>query len=218
VVNLNYISLRDNWTTVDLNSIGNSIKNCSLAATQKIKNFVNSPRGKEKIENVVKCALGVGIGAGLEYPIKCLTDKILKVSGLYINYGKPVVPIGIKIILLPIVCFICPVAEELDFRGDRQERYKDKFKVFYLNRGTSEDFANTAARVTAVIFSSIHFGLFHIYNVIFFLNDPMRVLPQIVHTTILGIFLGTAKELAGSLDVPIGMHMGYNINAWRRIW
>ncbi|MBA2369166.1 MAG: CPBP family intramembrane metalloprotease [Candidatus Protochlamydia sp.] len=213
MINNNNIYFRDNWVTVNFNSFCHSIKDSTVVATQKVQAFVNSPRGKEKIKDVVKCGLGVGIGAGIEYPIKCLTDKILKASGLYINYGTPVIPIGLKVIVFPIFCIICPVFEEFDFRRDRQEQYKEKFKVFYLNRGTSEAFANTAARVTAVISTSILFGLYHTWNVIFCLNDPMRVLPQVVHTTILGIFLGMAKELAGSMDVPIGMHMGYNMNA-----
>ena len=191
-----------------VHSFGLSARDTLSPATQKIKDIVTSPLGQTVI--------GFGLGMGAHRIYGPLTEKIVKALGVSAILPDPFRDLHLpyKIFLAPFVCVLGPILEEKMFRGDLQETLKDKFEFFYLNRGFSYSAANTAARVTSVLFGSIIFGLIHFTNAIVFWCNPVLFLPQVVAATIMGLIFGLAKELSGELDMPVAMHVGNNTLAW----
>lgn len=95
-----------------------------------------------------------------------------------------------------------------------EETFKSKLSSFYISQNFSGSIANTAARMTAVFFTTALFGLIHFTNALFFWSNPILFLPQVVHATIGGLILSLSKELSGKLYIPIGMHIGHNTFWW----
>lgn len=177
----------------------------------KIQDFVTSPIGKGMI--------GFGLGLGMHLAYGPITERILTALGYTISESgaaDPFMSMGLpsKIILMPLICIIGPVMEELQFRGGLQGYIKEALESFYRERGLSDSSANMAARVSSVFFSSIIFGLVHFTNAIVFWCNPVLFLPQVIAATVMGVIFGLAKELTGDLAMPIGMHIGNNTLAW----
>ncbi len=160
--------------------------------------------------------IGLGLGAYAHKIYGPLTEKIVKILGVPTGLPDPFGGLDLltKLVLTPFVCFLGPISEEQTFRGDLQGTLREKFESYFVNRGFSESTANIAARVTAIFFASVIFGLVHFMNAIVFWCNPILFLPQVVAATIMGLIFGLAKECAGNLDMPIGMHIGNNTLAW----
>lgn len=205
---INY-SYGNNAIVTGLHSFRIAMGDALSATAQKIKAVATSPVGQGII----------GIGLGIASPI-CyipLTEKILKVIGFSAVGPSPFnsqLSLGSKILLTPVVCILAPILEEQEFRGDLQEKLKNKFKSFYENLGFSDSAVNIACRATSIFFASVIFGAEHFANAIFFWCNPILFLPQVVAATIMGLMFGLAKELSGELYMPIGMHIGNNTLAW----
>lgn len=161
-----------------------------------------------------KYILGFGLGLGMFLIYGPITERIVKALGCNLENPFNEMHIIEKIVLMPVICIICPIGEEKVFRGDIYEILKEKLQSYYSQIGFSEKSATLAARVTAVFFSAIIFGLVHFMNAISFECSPILFLPQVIAATIMGIILAVAKEISGGLEVPIGMHMGNNTLSW----
>lgn len=159
--------------------------------------------------------MGFGFGLVAHRFYAPLTSKILKLLGRE-RQSDPFHHLSptYKILAAPFICVIGPIIEEQFFRGDLHKAIKDKCKSFYRNQGYSHADMNHAARITAVFFSSIIFGIVHFSNAIVFRCHPIFFLPQVIAATIMGIMFSMAREFSGKLDMPIGMHIGNNVLAW----
>jgi membrane protease YdiL (CAAX protease family) len=191
-----------------LRSFGVSVGERFQRYYPKVKDAVTSRVGQVMV--------GFGLGMGAHRIYGPLTEKIIKSLRIATIFSDPFndLSLGQKIIQMPFVCILGPILEEKLFRGCLQGALKDKLGSFYLNRGFSDSAANTAARMTAVFFASVIFGLAHFTNAIAFGCSPVLFLPQVVATTIMGLMFGFAKEFSGGLHMPIGMHIGNNTLAW----
>jgi membrane protease YdiL (CAAX protease family) len=161
--------------------------------------------------------VGFGLGLGMHKICMPLTERIVKAFGsAEVLLSDPFAGFGLwaKILLTPFVCIVGPILEEYVFRGDLQGALKDAFEPFFEKLGLEKTTANLAARITAVFFSSIVYGLVHFTNAIFFWCNPILFFPHVVYATLAGLILGLAKEAAGSLHLPIGMRIGNNTLAW----
>jgi membrane protease YdiL (CAAX protease family) len=163
--------------------------------------------------SIFQGALGFGLGLGMHRIYGPLTEKVVRALGVSTSLPDPFGGLGFvaKIVLAPLVCVIGPILEEWDFRGLLQEDIKKSLLNFYSVLGSA---ANTAARVTSLFFTSIIFGVVHFSNALIFWCNPILFLPQVIAATFMGLLFGLAKELTGSLSMPIGMHIGNNTLAW----
>lgn len=169
---------------------------------------------KESSVSWGKYILGFGLGLGTFLIYGPITERIIKALG--VNFENPFNEMHIieKVIMMPIICILGPIAEEQVFRGSLYDLLKEKFQSFYSSMGFSEGASRVASRITTVFFSSIIFGLIHFTNAIAFECSPLLFLPQVVATTVMGILFALAKEISGGLEVPIGMHIGNNTLSW----
>jgi membrane protease YdiL (CAAX protease family) len=138
------------------------------------------------------------------------------------------------------VCILGPAAEEVFFRGGIQLGLKRQFNQGFKNLGLSDCFASAASCITAVVVTSVLFGLIHFANAFMILCDPllclfglcalndgfidinwillflnpMSYLPQVISATIMGLIFGLAQEFSGEVYAPISMHIGNNTLVW----
>ena len=180
-------------------------------------------QGDERIMELARSPVGqgvIGFQLGLFTPMVYgpLTEKIVEVLGvsakIFTENPFKVMDLGSKILVAPLICLIGPVMEEVFFRGSLQDSLKSAFRNYYGQGDLSESMVDIAARVTAVFFSSIIFGLIHFTNALMFWCNPILFLPQVVAATLLGLIFGFVKEVSGDLHMPIGMHIGNNTLAW----
>jgi membrane protease YdiL (CAAX protease family) len=177
----------------------------------KVQDFIGSPIGQGMI--------GFGLGLGMHLVYGPITERILTAMGYVVSdsgAADPFMSMGLpsKILLMPLICILGPIQEELGFRGGLQGFFKEAFESFYLDRGLQDSSAKMAARVTSVFVTSVIFGLVHFSNAIIFWCNPVLFLPQVIAATIMGLVFGLAKEMTGDLAMPIGMHIGNNTLAW----
>lgn len=112
-----------------------------------------------------------------------------------------------KLLMIPMGIIAAPVIEEALFRGALEENLKTSFAAFYERLGLPYE---NAARITAIFFSAVIFGLLHFTNA-WTLNCAMvQLVPQVAIGILAGVCLSAAKEATGSLAGPIGAHMGNN--------
>ncbi len=181
------------------------------SAVQKVKGLLTSFDAQ--------LIIGFGLGLGIHKIYSPLTQTVISLLGFSPVLADPfgTLSLGWKVIMTPFVCFLIPLLEEQQFRGDLQEALADKLEPFYANQGCANPAANGAARITSLFFTAVIFGLAHFTNALFFWCNPTLFLPQVVAATIMGLLFGAAKELTGTLHLPIGMHMGNNTLAWSRL-
>ncbi len=177
----------------------------------KVQDFVTSEIGQ--------AAIGFGLGLGMPLVYAPITERILTAMGFVFSDSAapdPFMSMGfpLKIIVMPLLTIIAPIAEELLCRGNLQEYLKETSETFYIDHGLSDASAKMTARVSAVFFTSILFGLTHFSNALVFRCNPILFLPQVIVATIMGLILGLAKEATADLAMPIGMHIGNNTLAW----
>ncbi|MBS0649576.1 MAG: CPBP family intramembrane metalloprotease, partial [Verrucomicrobia bacterium] len=142
----------------------------------KVQDFIESPIGQGMI--------GFGLGLGMHLAYGPITERILTAMGYVVSDSggaDPFMSMGLpsKILLMPLICILGPIQEELGFRGGLQGFLKDAFESFYLDRGLENSAANMAARVTSVFVTSVIFGLVHFSNAIIFWCNPVLFLPQV---------------------------------------
>ncbi|MDF2549593.1 MAG: Metal-dependent rane protease, family [Chlamydiales bacterium] len=197
--------------TSGLHSFGVDLENAYHATAQKIKKVMAFP--------LVQWAIGLGLGACVHKVYSPLTIRALKVLVGGASIGQsPFIDLAQEGNFYDTfnVCVFIPALEELFFRGLLQGAFKIAFKYLYAKAGLSDLTANIASRVTAIFFASIAFGLYHFSNALSFGCHPIIFLPQVIVATIMGLILGLVYEFSGSLQMPIGLHMGNNIFVWAR--
>ena len=174
------------------------------ASTQVVSDFIRSPTGQR--------AFGFTLGLCLLSICVPLTNRVISFFGMSIQAPSSFTP---KLSLLRLalsywLCIKAPIKEEQFFRGHIQPSLKERVSPFYRNLGLSKVAADVVARITAVVCTSIVFGVFHFQNAIVLLCNPVRLIPQVVNCIFLGHIFGFAKEISGDLNISIGMHMGNN--------
>ncbi|MCH9613997.1 MAG: hypothetical protein SP1CHLAM54_10060 [Chlamydiia bacterium] len=177
------------------------------SAYQQVEEVATTPMGQRVI------GFALGVISHLAYVP--LTERVLVGMGYTVGRGGPSdplsgMPVPIKIALMPLLAVLGPIAEEVFFREKLPAMIQENLQPLFSTLEISNEQARLASRVTAVFFSSIFFGLIHFSNALFFCCDPMLFLPQVIASTILGFGFGLARECTGSLDMPIGMHVGNN--------
>jgi len=160
-----------------------------------------------------KYILGFGLGLGMFLVYGPITERIVKALGCSLDDPFNEMHIIEKIVLIPVVCILCPIGEEKLFRGSPYDLLKEKLQSYYSSL-FSEGVANVIARITTVFFSAVIFGLSHFMNALLSWRSPVLFLPQVIAATIMGIIFALAKEISRGLEVPIGMHIGNNTLAW----
>jgi len=182
--------------------------------------FSNCSSGRtcELINNdTTKTIVGLGLGAASHKVYTPLVERSITAFGIKTtNLADPFAAMSYssKVLATPFVCVLGPIIEEVFFRGDLQNFLRETFESLFLSQGFSYGVANTAARITAVFFSSIIFGLVHFTNALVFMCNPILFLPQVIGATIMGLIFGAAAEISNDLNLPISMHIGNNTWAW----
>ena len=187
------------------------VDNIIKTGIQKNNSKNQEIKKKRVVSLVFQLIIGATLGVKMYRVYSPLAKKILTAVGIE-KSPDPFEKLNLvsKIFLAPSVCILVPCFEEIVFRGAIQKIFKDKFEPLYANLGCATFVANITARVTSVFFTSLIFGIYHFSNVITFRCSPVSFFPQVVSATISGLILGLAKELSGSLAIPIGMHIGNN--------
>lgn len=171
-------------------------------------NYNAEAGNSQKITDYAQGVIGFVLGLGIHRIYGPFTERIIK--ALSIPYFDPFMglPFVVKIAITPFVCILGPIMEEHMFRGDLQGLFKEQFSTFYLNLGLPA--ADLNARISAIFFSSVIFGVIHFSNAAIFWCNPILFLPQVVAATFMGFLFGIAKEITGGLTLPAGMHIGNN--------
>jgi membrane protease YdiL (CAAX protease family) len=108
-----------------------------------------------------------------------------------------------------------PVFEEILFRGIIYDLLKKGFQSFYTFCSVPPNLADTLSKVSAIFFSAVIFGMAHFMNA-YALNNPlMTVYPQVVYATVGGLIYGSLREYTQDIYLPIGLHIGNNVIAWK---
>lgn len=201
-------SKADNSTKVYDNLVSESL----IYASDK---FFFSCKKIGEVFTTKKGWLGIGIGR-TAFPtiVWPMAGKIISLTRKNVNVGN--VRFGFTnsyrlFCNFPMILIVAPVLEEYIFRGFFQTTIENDYKYRYSQWDNSHSFTPIVAKVVAIFLSSVLFGLAHCFNLL--TVDPKFVLIQVITASILGIFLGSAKELSGSLKVPIGMHFFHNFAA-----
>jgi len=160
-------------------------------------------------DNAVR-QFAIGFFAGVAFAI--VSSPIESVIKTFVGVADLVDPfkamsLADKIFMIPMGILVAPVSEELIFRGELEENLKTSFAALYERIGLPSE---NAARITAIFFSVVIFGLVHFTNV-FSLNCAyVQLVPQVAICILGGFLLSAAKEATGSLAGPVGAHMGNN--------
>lgn len=163
---------------------------------------------------------GTILGTGLHMIYAPITELVLRPFGVSLSlpdeYYNPGCLLGRVCSASSFfdICIFAPVVEEVLFRGMLQPAVKTVAKYVFILLGANDEFAERFARIHAIVITAIAFGLMHFANAFAIGCSPMLFLPQVVATTVMGIFFGIAKEYTDSLSAPIGLHMGNNIVAY----
>jgi membrane protease YdiL (CAAX protease family) len=202
------LSCAVNSTIDGLHSVAVATQEALSSTAQKIKDVVASPAGLGII--------GFGLGMHVYKIYAPCVEATIQTLGMSTNLADPFSGLNLceMILYTPLVCVIGPILEEVVFRGKLQETLKDMFQSFYNSQGVFGSFANTAARVSSLFFTSVIFGLIHLTNAVTFWCNPILFLPQVVAATVMGLVFGLAKEFSEGLSLPISMHIGNNTLAW----
>ncbi|MCP4214830.1 MAG: CPBP family intramembrane metalloprotease, partial [bacterium] len=99
--------------------------------------------------------------------------------------------------LIYLFLFSCVAfAEELFYRG---------YQITNIVEGFSfKSFGTTRSIALALVFSSVTFGLFH-------LGSPNASVISTLNVGLYGILFGLAYVMTGSLALPIGIHLAWNL-------
>jgi len=188
----------------------------AFEVAQKIKEVATSPTGK----TAIKAAVGFGLGLYFQPKCKYLAERaVVQILGepraTVIRLFDPFSNLTFSdlVTLSPLACVFIPLWEETFFRELLQGGLKNMLKSFYRAGGCSHSAADRAARVTAVFFTAVVFGLINFTPALIYGCHPFFFLPQVIEATLTGVLLGFAYEIGG-MALPIGIHAGSNNSAW----
>jgi membrane protease YdiL (CAAX protease family) len=106
-------------------------------------------------------------------------------------------------------CIIVPLLEEVLFRGIIQPNTKALVN-FIIAPCFNEATAKKIATITAIVFTSLLFGMVHLTNS----SNLLVSLPQMISAAFSGIIYGLEKEFGGGLLETTVHHMANNTIAW----
>jgi len=106
-------------------------------------------------------------------------------------------------------CILCPLVEEIAFRGILQPTTKALVN-FIVSPFFDKATAKKIAVIAAIVFTSLLFGALH------FINSPNLLvsLPQVICASFSGIIFGLEREFGGGLLESTAHHMTNNTIAW----
>lgn len=160
----------------------------------------------------------VGIGMGQiagRITQKILPPSILELKSPFMEMSK-----AECIILSPIICILIPIQEEIIFRGFLQPIIENSLEDLLEKYNVSHRCAAITAALVSIVATSVLFGLYHFLNALFFLCNPILIVPQVVIATVFGIGLGILSKFGRpsfgrpftfeSMFYPSCAHIGNN--------
>ena len=217
--NVDYFN-QNNVFTPDFPSLRVRVENAFNDTTQKVVNFVRSPEGQ--------IVIGFGLGLVLSTVTRPLTSRVVTALGLPAassSFGEPKIPpliiLAILAYLAPRICITGPITAENLFRETLQPSLIHDLQRRFFSLGLPDSIASVAARVTAVVLTSIAFAAIHIPMVAIhaLLGNPVGACSLVVNAFCMGVILGLAKELTGELYMSKAMHITNNTKVWaENVW
>ncbi|MBN1438951.1 MAG: CPBP family intramembrane metalloprotease [Anaerolineales bacterium] len=141
-------------------------------------------------------AFGLGLGGflmGMVFLAELAAGWIRVEGFLMTADGEGFFPLEI---LPPLAVFVCVgISEELYHRGYRMKNFSEGLKGFWLGA--------TGAIASAVILTSVFFGLMHSAN-------PNVTVISVANLMAAGVFLALGYVFTGELALPIGLHITWN--------
>lgn len=163
-----------------------------------------------KIVNSREGWLGIGLGRVTSLVASFISIKIFTLLKTDFDTFNNIIASRALFSSIPKALIIAPVIEEYICRDWIQTNLEKDYRIYCNKWHSSAPFAPVVSKIIAIIFSSFLFGIGHFLNAFKYSCNPTLILPQVIYATVIGIFLGMAKELSGSMNVPIGMHFANN--------
>ena len=155
-------------------------------------------------EQLLDLVVGLGIGA-LTYAVP--TAVLIRFGEAELTAPSPFPADSLSVVVLGIAvavfAFLCQVGfEEIAFRGVMLKNFAEGLTA---RRGSQQ-----SSVVLALLTSSVLFGVSHVIAQGGGGTEG-RSVQLVVTSTLLGILWGGSYVLTGSLSIPFGLHLGYNL-------